>query len=167
MNRIAAGAVAGCLATFPMTRAMDLMYRQLPPDQRYPLPPHGITSNLLRKLGIERDWSPDEIRRLTLILHFGFGAFAGALYPLIRRPPESTSVEILEGAVYGVGVWGASYLGWVPASGLLGSALRQTRTRVGLMVLAHLVWGPATAWLARRLENPEHQTSAPRWADHP
>jgi|SRR5690554_4847492 len=153
MNRIAAGAVAGCLATLPMTQAMDFMYRKLPPDQRFPLPPHGITTNLLRKLGREQAWSPDEIRRLSLVLHFGFGAYAGALYPLIRRPPQSVAAEILEGAAYGVGVWAASYLGWVPASGLLGSARQQTRARVGLMVLAHLVWGPATAWLARQMES--------------
>lgn len=159
MNRIVAGALAGFVATIPMTQAMELMYRRLPPDQRFPLPPHGITSNLLRKLEVEQKWSPDAIRRLTHALHFGFGALAGALYPLIRRPPQSLTTEVVEGAMYGVGVWAASYLGWVPASGLLGSALRQTRSRVRLMVLAHLVWGPATALLARQLESTRRGSS--------
>lgn len=111
MNRIVAGALAGFVATIPMTQAMELMYRRLPPDQRFPLPPQSLTT------------------------------------------------EVVEGAVYGVGVWTASYLGWVPTSGLLGSALRQTRSRVRLMVLAHLVWGPATALLARQLESTRRGSS--------
>jgi hypothetical protein len=51
----------------------------------------------------------------------------------------------LPGALFGVGVWGASYLGWLPAVGLIQPAIRHPARRNALMLSVHLVWGLVTA----------------------
>lgn len=43
LTPLIAGSVAGCVATLPMTLAMEAMHRQLPPEEQYPLPPREIT----------------------------------------------------------------------------------------------------------------------------
>jgi hypothetical protein len=55
---------------------------------------------------------------------------------------------VLAGTLYGLVVWGASYLGLVPALGLLSPATRHPRRRNALMIAAHLVWGAALGLLA-------------------
>lgn len=72
------------------------------------------------------------------------------MYPLsagrIPAPP------LVKGALYGVAVWGISYLGWVPGLKLLRPATTHPGRRNLLMILAHLVWGPVTAVLAEQLQ---------------
>ncbi|HUS14699.1 MAG TPA: hypothetical protein VM536_06730, partial [Chloroflexia bacterium] len=48
------GAMAGLIATAPMTVAMLLMRRLLPPRQRYPLEPSRITRRVASRLGLGR-----------------------------------------------------------------------------------------------------------------
>ncbi len=142
MNQYAAGALAGFLATIPMSLAMARLHRRLPVNLQYPLPPYGITSTFLAKTGVRPAFSVTQERYTTLALHFGFGAFAGAITPLVLR---SHHLSLARGACYGVGVWAASYQGWVPGLSLHRAATRQPRERVGLMVAAHLVWGASLA----------------------
>ena len=155
MNQYAAGALAGFLATIPMSIAMAGLHRRLPPELQYPLPPYGITSTFLAKTGVRPAFSITQERYTTLALHFGFGAFAGALAPLVLRPSH---LSLAKGACYGVGVWAASYQGWVPGLGLHRAATQQPRERVGLMVAVHLVWGASLAAMLRQQAN---QKSSP------
>ena len=46
-----------------------------------------------------------------------------------------------EGALYGLAVWGGSYLGLMPATGLYRSADEEPAARNALMITAHIVWG--------------------------
>lgn len=147
MNRVAAGALSGLVATVPMTAAMVLMHRRLPDEQRYPLPPYQITTELARRTGLDQQLQEEQRKQATLTAHYGFGAFSGAFFPLLDR----TESPWLYGTLFGVLVWGLSYLGWVPATRLMPPATRQPRARVGLMILAHVVWGSATALTYRAL----------------
>jgi hypothetical protein len=57
---------------------------------------------------------------VTAAAHLGFGAGCGALYAMVLR--RSTA---LSGTSFGLGVWAASYAGWIPA---MGSSRRRTGT---------------------------------------
>ncbi|ACI99935.1 hypothetical protein [Rhodospirillum centenum] len=147
LEMLAAGAVAGFAATAPMTLAMTALHAALPAAEQAPLPPRPLTRQVLRRSGLP--WPEDGMvkRSLTLGAHFGYGAATGAAYPLWRRAvgPGPGS-----GAAFGLAVWAGSYLGWIPALGLLPPATRHSGRRVALMLAAHVVWGAATALVADR-----------------
>ena len=135
-----AGAIAGLLATVPMTAVMITGKRCLPRRSQDPLPPVQITQNALRAVDMDDELSREEELALTAVNHFAFGASAGAVYgPLCQ--PRSAADAVVSGCIYGLGVWSCSYLGWLPASGLYRSAVNDTPERNTLMIAAHLVWG--------------------------
>jgi len=140
MRDSARGALAGLIATIPMTLVMTLLFRRLPAGQQYPLPPVLITGALADRTG--KPLAGSALGAAALVAHFGYGAATGALYPrLLPRgwPP------VLTGPGYGVAVWSASYLGWIPALRILTPATRHPARRNALMLAAHLVWGAALA----------------------
>ena len=53
------------------------------------------------------------------------------------------------GALFGLLVWGVSYLGWVPAAKILPPAHRDRRDRQVTMVIAHLVFGASLGLLLK------------------
>lgn len=162
MNRALLGAVAGIVATAAMTTVMRLLHRRLPPAERYPLPPREIIERLLPDEG-ERALSETERRHATLAAHFGYGAATGALYAVVGG-----GRSLLVGAAYGVVVWAGSYLGHLPAFGILEPAVRHPPRRNVLMIGAHLVWGAALAANLRDLEAAEREIfSSGPCHDHP
>jgi putative membrane protein len=140
------GSLAGALATAPMTGWMEAAHRLLP-DAREPLPPDQITRRAEQVATVDDDLEPEEHRAATLLMHFGYGAACGALYAL--APAKLRSMPF-SGPLFGLAVWGGSYLGLLPATGLMRSATRQPPTRNALMIVAHLVWGGSMARLANR-----------------
>ena len=147
MNRLLRGALAGLAATAPMTLAMVWMHRRLPEDEQYPLPPRQVTMNTAEAVGVVEEGELEESEKtaLTLAGHFAYGAAVGALYgPLARRVPLP---PVVSGAAYGLAVWAVSYLGWLPAAGLLSPATEHPARRNALMIAAHLVWGSAAGAL--------------------
>jgi uncharacterized membrane protein YagU involved in acid resistance len=134
------GAIAGVMATVAMTAAMRRMRPLLPAEDSYPLPPREIVDATSGRAEDEQ-----ARRRHTLLAHFAFGAASGAVFALLR--PRG---GLAAGAGYGVAVWAASYLGWVPAARILKPATRHPWRRNLLMIAAHLVWG---ASLAKGLED--------------
>jgi uncharacterized membrane protein YagU involved in acid resistance len=166
-NHLIKGAVAGFLATIPMTLAMRELHRRLPSKERYPLPPRLITEQVLGPRTLRSLTEPQRVGT-TLAAHFGYGALTGALYPLIAR--RSGRGETMAGIVFGVGVWAASYLGWIPASGVLTPATEHPARRNLLMLASHLVWGASTALIYRafarqgRMERMLTSRRAPRLA---
>lgn len=141
MNKLLVGAVAGLGATVPMTAAMEIMHRNLPEEEQYPLPPRTITMKAADAVDLKDKMDEEERTTLTLVSHFAYGAAAGALYaPLARKIPLS---PMLAGASYGLAVWAGSYLGWLPALGVLKPATKHPVRRTALMIAAHLVWGAA------------------------
>jgi hypothetical protein len=85
LGDITLGAVAGCVATTPMTIAMEIMHRQFPDRERDPLPPRQITMQVAEAVGGKEHLDEEERVGLTLLAHFGLGTAAGALYGLLAR----------------------------------------------------------------------------------
>ncbi len=150
MNRILLGALAGLAATGPMTLAMKLMHEQLPREERYPLPPRQVTEGLAEKAGLGEQLDEDEREKATWLSHFAYGAACGALYGAVsgERVDER---PLLAGVGFGLAVWAGSYLGWLPAAGVLSSATEHPPRRNALMIAAHVVWGATTGAVLGKL----------------
>jgi uncharacterized membrane protein YagU involved in acid resistance len=83
------------------------------------------------------------------MMHFGYGAAAGALYvPLASRLDLPI---VLRGVIFAMLLWTGSYLGWLPAARILPPATEHPSRRTLLMILAHLVWGSTLALVAHSL----------------
>ncbi len=87
---------------------------------------------------------------LAAVLHLGFGVATGALFALVCRRPRAPIAPALQGLAYGLVVWLVSYMGWVPAFGLLPTATRDEPRRPVVMVLAHGVYGAVLGALVGR-----------------
>jgi putative membrane protein len=143
--RMIDGGLAGLFATLPMSLLMEAAHRRLPWYQQYQLPPRQITDRLLRAMGIERAMNRPQETTATLAAHAGYGTAMGSLYGALSevRPLRSTA----GGVTFGLLVWAGSYLGVLPAIGLLPPVTRHPRERTALMIAAHLVWGAAMGGL--------------------
>jgi uncharacterized membrane protein YagU involved in acid resistance len=145
------GAVAGLAATVPMTTAMDLMHRTLPEEEQYPLPPHEITMEVAEGAGVRHRMDQPSRVTATLVSHFGYGVATGALYgeieDRVNLPP------VVKGVAYGLGVWAVSYLGLLPAVGILESATKHPARRNAVMIAVHVVWGSALAVFYEAMKN--------------
>ena len=139
-SRLVYGAIAGFVATAPMTAVMYRMHRRLGRKKRYPLPPREIVETVAPAVEGEPATST------TLVAHFAYGALSGAALASIDRKPT-----IRSGIAGGIGVWAASYFGWIPAFGILKPASRHPGDRNKLMILAHVMWGGAFALTQRNL----------------
>lgn len=163
MHKLVRGAIAGTVATVPMTLVMISLFRRLPRRQRYPLPPRLLMENLTAR--VTRDKAVDEAKltHVTVGTHFGYGAITGAFYPYLERDARP---NVLTGMTFGVGIWAASYLGWIPAAGLLAPATRHPASRNALMLAAHLVWGAALARISAALRDRKNAGGRIRAAQH-
>jgi uncharacterized membrane protein YagU involved in acid resistance len=151
MNPYLAGAIGGMLAAAPMTLVMEVQFRRLTRSQRYPLPPRELTEAMERRAGVVDALSEQTRVVSSLAAHFAYGALTGAAYPLFAG--RRVGHPALHGSMYGVFVWAASYLGWVPAAGILAPATEHPAQRRRLMIVAHLVWGAVMALIMRRLDS--------------
>lgn len=144
VSRSGSGAMAGLIATAPMTGFMLLMHQLLPNWQKTALPPEKLTNKVSKRLLKKRLGTPER-QGVTLGTHFGYGAASGTVYGLtFSRLPLPA---FLKGAIFGVLLWAAGYLGWIPAMDLLPSATKAPPQRSLLMIGAHLVFGITLAQL--------------------
>lgn len=139
-RRIARTALLGALATKPMTLTMEYADAAKVDSPWSSLPPRTITRELLSQAGFSRLLNQRQYRQATSVSHYGYGAAMGAIYGALvssslLRPSPVTGVG------FGVAVWAASYLGWLPAINSRASANHQSRKNNTTMLLAHLVWG--------------------------
>ena len=135
------GTLAGFVATLPMTIFMLATQRFLPRRQQYRLPPEMITTELAHRAHVRHHLNKQQILAATTVSHFGYGAAMGAAYgPLQKRIPLPA---IVQGVIFGVVVWAASYLGLLPALGISASGHREPVRRNLMMIAAHVVWGAA------------------------
>jgi hypothetical protein len=136
-------------AAAPMTVAMAAIRRLLPPPyDREALPPRQITDEAVERVGAEEELDEGHKQALTALSHFGYGAAMGATYERVlggKREPTAAN-----GALFGLAVWGVSYLGWLPALDFSPAAPREPAERNSMMVVSHLVWGGVTGWLLSR-----------------
>jgi hypothetical protein len=154
------GALSGFLATIPMTATMALLHRRLPPHEQYPLPPREIAETLTEEVGIREHLDEPTHVGLTLLSHFVYGTAAGALYaslaPHYKFPPLSGGIG------FGLALWAASYLGWLPAAGILQSAGKHPPRRTATMLAAHGVWGATLGVLMGQLQPEQGRKSLRR-----
>jgi putative membrane protein len=133
-----------------MTAAMELMHRMLPAAEQYPLPPSEITAELTDEVGLRGNLKPGQHLALTLVNHFAYGAAAGSIYGMIAK--QLPLPPIVKGIGFGLGVWSISYLGLLPALGILRPATEHPARRNVLMIVAHVVWGSVTGLVTQRLQ---------------
>ncbi len=158
-TKLLEGALAGLIATVPMTLFMLAAHRNLPLPQRYPLPPSLITQRTLGRRPTSA-YLPMPNLAATLLLHFAFGAATGAVFsaaPAAMRQAYPAAT----GIAYGLSVWAASYLGWVPASKLMPPATRQPPARNAMMVAAHVVWGATLGYAFNVLSTARNESPLP------
>lgn len=131
-----------------MTAAMEVGADHLPRYERYPLPPRIITRQLASKVGIDADLDDASTKIATIVAHFGYGTTMGAIYGAIT-PRNWTGPTT--GVAFGMAVWAGSYLGALPALGILTPATKHPVRRNLLMIAAHVVWGSALGATAHGL----------------
>lgn len=150
MDQVTAGAAAGFAATIPMTAVMLGGRELLPEKEQYALPPHEITAEVAAQAGLEDHIEAPEHYAATAIGHFAYGAAAAIPYALYEQRIDASPA--VKGAVYGLGLWTASYLGWLPAAKILTPATKHPARRNLLMIGCHLVWGVGTALVYESLK---------------
>ncbi len=104
------------------------------------MPPEKITSRALDAAGFRRRDSRTQ-DLLATILHFAFGGGAGALFAVGSKQVRPPLPPALQGIFWGTAVWGVSYLGWVPALGIMPHAARDRPGRALTMLGAHWLYG--------------------------
>jgi hypothetical protein len=144
MRNLILGAAAGTAATVPMTVFWEAMHNRLPGEPPRPLPPREVVEALAVKAGVSRQLSERDIEWLAVAAHFGYGAFTGALFGLVA-PAGGRAIGA--GMLFGVGVWTASYLGWLPAAGVRHSPRYDLPARTALILSSHVLWGAAAGLL--------------------
>ncbi len=147
-GRMTSGALAGFGATIPMTMSMALLKR-FPERDPTPIPPKRVAREMVRKVDVAP--SPKGLKQaiFTYTTHFGFGAAAGVLYALVVRRPENHPAW--KGLGFGLGVWATSYMGWIPALGILPSPSHETKQHLASQVLSHVVWGTVLGTISASL----------------
>lgn len=159
-KRLLIGGLAGLIASIPMAGVMMGLDRVLPKKKRsltdvlHPLPPKLITRRLSLWSQMGQTTRPGKQWDLaTWLGHLGYGAATASLFPVIsRRLPIPAA---LRGILFAMGVWTASYMGWLPALGILPPANQQTPRRNAIMILSHMSWGTGigllTKWLNQKV----------------
>ena len=140
MQTLARGALSGLAATVPMTavivagRATGLMGTP---------PPVEITENAAEQAGEDPDRQSPEFQAAWLAAHIGYGAACGVVFSAIR--PVLPRSDLAAGLMFGMAVWGVSYIGLMPSLNLYPSPEADSNQRQVVMVAAHAVFGAALA----------------------
>jgi hypothetical protein len=111
------------------------------------LPPKKLTRRLLMLTG--RRPKGAGLHIATAIAHLAYGAGTGALYALFPRSIRGP----LGGSSYGIAVWAASYMGWIPKLGIMPPPSKDRPGRPTAMVLAHVLFGFTLDGTVRRLQS--------------
>jgi hypothetical protein len=141
---LARGAAAGLAATAAMTVMMFAARRR---GTMRKLPPERITEAMLDALRLRRSERTENV--ISSVAHLAYGAGAGALFAVLAGSLRRPGTRVLAGPAYGLALWAASYVGWVPALGIMPPPHRDGRRRPTAMVLAHVTYGAVLGWLLR------------------
>lgn len=150
MDRVFTGIWAGLIATGPMTLSFFKFFEEIFSVKRKPLPPSQLTAMIEKKVGV-RPQTQTGHANLTLMSHFLYGAGTGLVYS--QTMGRIGGAPMAKGAVFGLVVWAASYLGWIPAMNLAPKAKKMNPARNSMMVISHLVWGLSLAYAEDQLRS--------------
>ena len=131
------GAGAGVVATLAMSVPMVLAGER---GDMGELPPKRIVRTALGRAGTT-DTSEESQDVIATLSHLAFGASGGAAFALAQRSLQLPLPSTVQGMAFGLGVWAASYKGWIPALGALPDADDDRADRRRTMIGAHLVYG--------------------------
>ncbi len=144
-KRVLIGALAGALATIPQSAAVWGL-RAAGVYRRKPAPEVVAEKVTDAVVGVEK--VPDEwMTPVKLAQHVGFGAAGGALFGLLTGVIRPTTVA---GVLAGLGIWKASYDGWIPALKIMPPPEEDEEGRQLAMLLAHVAYGLALGILVDR-----------------
>jgi hypothetical protein len=90
---------------------------------------------------------------VTVLIHFGYGAAAGALFAFLARP-----MSIGRGVLFGLGLWilmEATFVPWVYGTPEFGLGRSHPALAFFALVL-HLVYGGTLGWLGGRDDAVHH-----------
>jgi hypothetical protein len=145
MEAVLEGAMAGTLATLPMSAVMIAAEKAGLMGQQ---PPEVITKRMLDELEVKRDESTNHAAASAM--HLAFGAGAGALFNVARQRIDPSVPPVIAGIVFGLLVYGVSYSGWIPALNILPKPMHDRPGRQPSMVAAHVVYGALLGALSRQ-----------------
>lgn len=146
------GAVAGLVGAYAMQQfrtAWNMHYAASPRDGVYGLDEEADlkSANVLTNFFIRRTLPEKDALRLALLLHYGYGAFAGAGYAI--SAPKWPPLKAGYGTLFGTGVWLLGDELPISLSGLSNPFARSIRSHASAFA-AHLLFG-AAAELTRRV----------------
>jgi glycine/D-amino acid oxidase-like deaminating enzyme/nitrite reductase/ring-hydroxylating ferredoxin subunit len=141
----ARGSVAGLAGTAAMSVAL-LGAQKLGLLGR--MPPKRITQAALRALHVRGSKRGENL--LSTVAHVGYGVGAGVLFAALaaRLGRRGPAPRVAGGVGFGLAIWGLSYLGWVPALGIMPPAHRDRPGRPTAMVLGHMIYGAVLGGLS-------------------
>ena len=146
VNRLVRGALAGVVATVPMSLVVAAGSAAGP--LRDP-PPEQISATAAWKAGLRDDLTGASFSVAWMAGHLAYGGACGALYGALR--PALPEDRVAAGLVWGGGVWAVSYGLLMPAMGLYPPPSRQDPARSAWMLVAHAVYGVALEIADRRI----------------
>jgi hypothetical protein len=137
LPEVASGALHGALATGAMS-AWLLAARKLGLTGR--LPPEKITTTILGRAGMRPLGRERHV--VATLAHFAYGLGLGGVFGLVpRRHLRSRAAAASAGTLFGLGVWAASYAGWIPALAIMPRPRRDRPGRQASMILGHVLFG--------------------------
>jgi len=149
MNSLLAGAVASAVMSGSMRLAQGLGAIDRPP-------PGTITERMLGTRS-RRGSARNAVQNTAS--HLAFGAAMGLVFEQARGAVRLPLPAPLNGALFGLGVWAASYEAALPVLRLLPPAHRDYPGRPATMIVAHLVYGSVLELLVRRPTAPDVRRS--------
>ena len=115
-------------------------------------PPEAITRRLAQRTTGQRP-TGTQLDVLSAAAHLSVGSSAGAIFGLVVPPQPNPLRAATAGAGYGLMVWCAGYVGFLPALDLMSPPPSGERRRTRTMVVAHIVYGAALGLIDRVLAN--------------
>jgi hypothetical protein len=136
------GAVAGLAGTTLMTGAMFLMKRAgMMPGE---LEPKQIAESVEEAVGVGGYLPESAFEASWAMLHFGYGTASGVAYAFAQKAFDRER-PFLIGPSFGASLWAVGYCGWLPLFGLYPPPALLPKRKVAANILAHAVYGTATA----------------------
>ena len=146
LTRAARGVAWGAIATVPMSAVMLAGQRLGWMKEQ---PPEALTEEALGRSELLEEKSVEVVHSLAVASHFAFGAGGGALFALLGQAAPNAAA-LSTGVAFGLGIWGASYRGWIPAMNILPPDQHPGRRGTVVMIAAHAVYGATLAALRRK-----------------
>jgi len=124
-----------------------------------------VLEGMAEKAGVNEQMDEEEREAATWVSHFAYGTACGALYGAMSEGFDSLDVPpALAGVGFALAIWAGSYLGWLPAAGIISPATEHPPRRNALMIAAHVVWGATAGMMVDKLADGYQEKSAARAA---